>query len=81
MKRKKAEPDDDADDELVFSAASSNVKATRTQVDEDVVPPHEIDGFWVQRQVGDVFKDPVTVTEKATEALTILGSESRSARL
>ncbi len=72
----KARPDDDADDELVFSAASSNVKATRTQVDEDVVPPHEIDGFWVQRQVGEVFKDPVTVTEKATEALTILGSES-----
>lgn len=67
----------DADDgeELVIGESSSG-PSRKQKNDSDVVPPHEIDGFWVQRQVADVYPDPVTATEKATAVLSILGSES-----
>lgn len=69
-------PEAEEDDELVFGAGSATRKTARARVDEDVVPPHEIDGFWVQRQISEVFQDPVTATEKASEVLSILSSES-----
>ena len=69
-------PEGEEDEELVFGTATSKGKASRTRVDEGVVPPHEIDGFWVQRQITEVFQDPVTATEKASEVLSILSSES-----
>ena len=38
--------------------------------------PHSIDGFWVQRQISEVYPDPVTAADKASSVLSILGSES-----
>lgn len=70
-------PDDggqDGDEELVIGGESrsrGNVKA-----DKDIVSPHSIDGFWVQRQISEVYPDPVTAADKAASVLSILGSES-----
>ncbi|KAH8119267.1 Sec63-domain-containing protein [Phellopilus nigrolimitatus] len=66
----------DENDELVFGATSTGERSRKQKEDKDIVAPHEIDGFWVQRQVTEVYPDPVTATEKATAILSILGSES-----
>ncbi|KAF9237747.1 putative RNA helicase [Melanogaster broomeanus] len=62
-------------EELVIggSAAATRGKA---KVDKDIVSPHTIDGFWVQRQISEVYSDPVTAADKAGSVLSILGSES-----
>jgi pre-mRNA-splicing helicase BRR2 len=48
----------------------------RSAVEKDVVAPRSIDGFWVQRQVAELYPDPVTAADKASSVLSILGSES-----
>ncbi|KAG5640834.1 hypothetical protein DXG03_006882 [Asterophora parasitica] len=68
------ESGEESDDELVIGADSSQVKASKT--DQGIVSPHSIDGFWVQRQISEVYSDPVTAADKAAAVLSILGSES-----
>lgn len=65
----------EGEDELVIGGGSAT-QSGKAQVDKDIVSPHSIDGFWVQRQVAEVYPDPVTATEKAAAVLSILGSES-----
>ncbi|KAI0731785.1 Sec63-domain-containing protein [Fomitopsis betulina] len=65
----------DNDDELVIGGSSS-VEEGKVHVDKDAVSPHSIDGFWVQRQISEVYPDPATAAEKASAVLSILGSES-----
>lgn len=52
----------------------------------DFIPAHEIDAFWLQRQVGSVYQDAHAQQEKTQEALDLLsgipkeGGEKRDAR-
>lgn len=62
-------------DELVLGGELGE-RQRKGEKSQDTVAPHEVDGFWVQRQVTEVYPDPVTATEKATAVLSILGSES-----
>lgn len=64
----------DQDEDLVIGGESS--KDTKVKADKDIVSPHSIDGFWVQRQISEIYPDPVTAADKAASVLTILGSES-----
>ncbi|KAG7448800.1 Sec63-domain-containing protein [Guyanagaster necrorhizus] len=59
---------------LVIGGESS--KSGKSKADKDIVSPHSIDGFWVQRQIAEVYSDPVTAADKASSVLSILGSES-----
>ncbi|KAK0192909.1 putative RNA helicase [Armillaria mellea] len=59
---------------LIIGGDSS--KSTKSKADKDIVSPHSIDGFWVQRQIAEVYSDPVTAADKASSVLSILGSES-----
>ncbi len=68
-------PESLEEDELVIGASSSGQQG-KTQADKDIVSPHSIDGFWVQRQISEVYPDPVTAADKASSVLAILGSES-----
>ncbi|KAF7305029.1 putative ATP dependent RNA helicase [Mycena kentingensis (nom. inval.)] len=61
-------------DEIVIGGES--VQSKKSKADKDIVSPHSIDAFWVQRQVGEIYPDPVTAAEKTTSVLSILGSES-----
>ncbi|PPQ67232.1 hypothetical protein CVT24_011551 [Panaeolus cyanescens] len=65
---------EDQEEDLVIGGESS--KAAKVKADKDVVSPHSIDGFWVQRQISEVYPDPVTAADKAASVLSILGSES-----
>ncbi|KIL64832.1 hypothetical protein M378DRAFT_24315 [Amanita muscaria Koide BX008] len=62
------------EEELVIGGEGKKTKGAKQ--DKDIVSPHVIDGFWVQRQISEIYPDPVTAAEKAGAVLTILGSES-----
>ncbi|KAH9930429.1 Sec63-domain-containing protein [Epithele typhae] len=65
----------EGDDELVIGGSSAAGQG-KAQANKDKISPHSIDGFWVQRQISEVYPDPVTAADKATAALSLLGSES-----
>ncbi|KAJ7219396.1 putative RNA helicase [Mycena pura] len=71
-----APPEDgvEDDDELVIGGETS--RESKSKADKDIVSPHSIDGFWVQRQISEIHPDPVTAADKAAAVLSILGSES-----
>jgi pre-mRNA-splicing helicase BRR2 len=79
-----AKPEEESDtkdaegggEEIVIGGGSSGRGKAKSRADKDIVSPHSIDGFWVQRQVSEVYPDPVTAAEKASSVLSILGSES-----
>ncbi|KAH9477321.1 U5 small nuclear ribonucleoprotein 200 kDa helicase [Psilocybe cubensis] len=62
------------EEDMVIGGEGS--KNGKVKTDKDVVSPHSIDGFWVQRQISEVYPDPVTAADKAASVLSILGSES-----
>jgi hypothetical protein len=66
--------EEDQDDDLVIGGDAS--RNTKAKSEKDIVSPHSIDGFWVQRQISEVYPDPVTAADKAASILSILGSES-----
>jgi pre-mRNA-splicing helicase BRR2 len=65
----------DGEEALVYGGESSK-RAAKATTDGDRVSPHDVDGFWLQRLLTTVWNDPVTATEKTTEALSILSSEA-----
>ena len=65
----------DGEEALVYGGESSR-RAAKATADGDKVSPHDVDGFWLQRLLTTVWNDPVTATEKTTEALSILSSEA-----
>ena len=69
-----AEGEEAGEEELVIGGEGKKAKGAKA--DKDIVSPHVIDGFWVQRQISEIYPDPVTAAEKAGTVLTILGSES-----
>ncbi|KAF8631115.1 hypothetical protein AX17_005160 [Amanita inopinata Kibby_2008] len=62
------------EEELVIGGEST--KAKKVKGNKDIVSPHAIDGFWVQRQISEIYPDPLTAADKAAAVLSILGSES-----
>ncbi|KAI9682874.1 MAG: DEIH-box ATPase [Trizodia sp. TS-e1964] len=58
--------------ELVIDMNTSDPKIG--QKDEDFVPAHEIDAFWLQRQIGKIYTDAHIQHVKTQECLTILSS-------
>lgn len=60
----------DAGEEIIIqgdAAASANSKKT-----DQLVPIHEIDAYWLQRQIGQVYEDAHMQQEKTRDALNIL---------
>lgn len=60
----------------MIGGGSSRGGKGKAKADKDIVSRHSIDGFWVQRQISEVYPDPVTAAEKTSAVLSILGSES-----
>ena len=70
------EESDAGDEDIVIGGDLSRKGKGKAKADKDIVSPHAIDGFWVQRQISEVYPDPVTAADKASSVLSILGSES-----
>jgi pre-mRNA-splicing helicase BRR2 len=71
-----AEGEEEGEDALVIGGASSSKAGAKAKADKDIVSPHSIDAFWVQRLVSEVYTDPQTASDKTIAVLSILGSES-----
>jgi pre-mRNA-splicing helicase BRR2 len=71
-----ADEGEEGGDALVFGGASSSKAGRKAKADKDIVSPHSIDAFWVQRMVGEVYPDPQTASDKTIAVLSVLGSES-----
>ncbi|KAF2155922.1 Sec63-domain-containing protein [Myriangium duriaei CBS 260.36] len=65
-----AEESDNDDDEMVFSARPGT-SANREQ-QEGMIPAHEIDAYWLQRQIGAAYEDAHIQQEKTQQALDIM---------
>ena len=63
-------------DELIFTGGSTSQSKSRAEIDKDIVSPHSIDAFWVQRQIAEIYLDPETAAEKTSKVMSVLGSES-----
>lgn len=67
--------DDVADDEMIIDGGLQD-SAKKDSKGADYLPAHEIDAFWLQRQIGSVFPDAHIQQEKTNEALQILSGET-----
>ena len=67
---------EEGEDALVIGGASSSKAGGKAKADKDIVSPHSVDAFWVQRLVSDVYSDPQTASDKTLAVLSVLGSES-----
>ncbi|RSH79448.1 DEIH-box ATPase [Apiotrichum porosum] len=61
----------DEDDAVVVGREAAQQKEK-----SDRVSPHDVDGFWLQRLIGQYYPDPVQAADYTTQALELLGSEA-----
>ncbi|KAI5838977.1 putative pre-mRNA splicing helicase [Morchella snyderi] len=67
----------ESEDELIIGGTKDRGKDARKQaVDKDIVPAHDIDAYWLQRQVSSKYPDPHLASSKATKVLEILAPEA-----
>ena len=67
---------EDGEDALVIGGASSSKAGRKARADKDIVSPHSINAFWVQRLVSEVYSDPQTASNKTLAVLSVLISGS-----
>ncbi|KAK8219849.1 Pre-mRNA-splicing helicase BRR2 [Zalaria obscura] len=60
--------DEDEDDEGMVLAAGSTARR-QVVLQEGVIPAHEIDAYWLQRQIGAIYEDAHIQQEKTQQAL------------
>jgi pre-mRNA-splicing helicase BRR2 len=58
------------EEELIIQGDTA--AADRKTGTDQLIPAHEIDAYWLQRQIGQVYEDAHTQQEKTQEALNIL---------
>lgn len=77
-------PDEESGFRTVLPGATSDRKKRRGVAaagpKSDSISPHDIDAFWLQRQIATYYPDPHTAQEKTMRAFDILGSESTNMR-
>ena len=65
-----------ADTEEMIIQADTTTSTDRKDGAEQLIPAHEIDAYWLQRQIGQVYEDAHTQQEKTQDALNILAGLS-----
>ncbi|EON62048.1 hypothetical protein W97_01267 [Coniosporium apollinis CBS 100218] len=68
-----ASPDEDGG--MVIDSGQTN-RDSKSKAEDKVVPAYEIDAYWLQRQIGQVYEDAHTQQEKTRDALQIMSGES-----
>ena len=70
----------DGENELVFDANERGGGGKQNE-ESRIVPAHEIDAYWLQRQIGQVFEDAHTQQEKTKDAMEIMSRQNEDAEL
>ena len=68
-----AEQDEDGDVGMVLD--NQTRAGDRDAQDPNFVPAHEVDAYWLQRQIGQIYEDAHIQTEKTHEAESIMTSK------
>ncbi|MCJ1375804.1 DEIH-box ATPase [Loxospora ochrophaea] len=77
VEREGIEAEADDDERMVIDErATKDVRTKGSKPEKNFIPTHEIDAFWLQRQVGSVYVDAHVQQVKTQEALQILGGTS-----
>ena len=63
---------DEDEEAMVIDGGTSLTTEEVKQQEQGIIPVHDIDAYWLQRQLGQIFQDPVTQQEKTQEATQIL---------
>ncbi|PWN50035.1 Sec63-domain-containing protein [Violaceomyces palustris] len=63
-------------EEIVIGGESNGVRDSKKGAEDDELSPHDVDAFWLQRQIGQQYPDAHEASEKANSAFDILSSES-----
>lgn len=63
------------DDEMVFESGAGRIGAKSATKDTSI-PAREVDAYWLQRQIGQVYSDAHIQQEKTQQALHILSGQS-----
>ncbi|KAK5004834.1 Pre-mRNA-splicing helicase BRR2, partial [Cryomyces antarcticus] len=66
------ESDEDGEGGMVIESGTGGVSSGIKKEDDNLVAAHEIDAYWLQRQIGQIYKDAHVQQEKTQEALNIL---------
>lgn len=67
---------DDGMDEGDEEAVVLGRQPVKQKEDSDKLSPHDVDGFWLQRFLGQAYPDPVQAADFTTQALELLSSEA-----
>ena len=67
--------DDEEDTGMIIDGGIAN-GGSRRKTDAGTIPLHEIDAYWLQRQIGSAYSDPHIQQEKTQQALQILSGKS-----
>jgi pre-mRNA-splicing helicase BRR2 len=71
-----AESDDVSDGGMLIDGGLSRSGRTNKEIARDTIPTHEIDAYWLQRQIGSIYVDPHVQQTKTQDALQILSGFS-----
>ncbi|KAI9679963.1 MAG: DEIH-box ATPase [Caeruleum heppii] len=62
-------------DEMIIEAGEKDSGATKTKDESrDHIPAHDIDAYWLQRQIGQIYSDAHIQQEKTRDALQIMSA-------
>ncbi|CAH7668860.1 Sec63 Brl domain-domain-containing protein [Phakopsora pachyrhizi] len=84
-KERDGDPDPQVDEagELITIGPDSNnatTSASKSKKGKDELTIYDIDGFWLQRLIGNHFPDPIEAESKTKEAINLLSAENSSLR-
>jgi pre-mRNA-splicing helicase BRR2 len=65
-----------ADEEEMIIQGGISASTARKEASDQLIPAHEIDAYWLQRQIGQVYEDAHTQQEKTQTALDNLSGIS-----
>ena len=74
--RTRAQEENGADEEAMVIDGGAGGDRRRKKADTDSVPIHEIDAYWLQRQIGSAYSDAHVQQQKTQETLQILSGTS-----
>ncbi|CAZ85684.1 unnamed protein product [Tuber melanosporum] len=81
MEDKPKEEETESEDELVIGGARTRPgDRGKPTVDEYAVPAHDIDAFWLQRQISTKYPDPHLASSKTTIVFEILSDSEKTQR-
>ncbi|KAA1132430.1 DEIH-box ATPase [Puccinia graminis f. sp. tritici] len=70
----------DPTDQIIIGPDSNNASDSKNKKGKQDLTIYDIDGFWLQRLIGNHFPDPIEAESKTKEAINLLSADNSSLR-